>query len=117
MVELEAGLATWQLVRRPMNGADFPIPARRLADHRAAYLTYEGSISGDRGHVARVDEGQVEILHQGEVQWSFVLLGKTLSGRFGLRMVGNNRWLFELATPESERVTLDGPDGQLGSRG
>lgn len=34
----------------------------RLADHRAAYLTYEGEVSGGRGRVTRVAWGTVEAL-------------------------------------------------------
>lgn len=30
------------------------------ADHRREYLTYEGPISGDRGHVRRVAAGRIE---------------------------------------------------------
>ncbi len=29
----------------------------RLADHRRAYLTYEGPLTGNRGSVTRVDQG------------------------------------------------------------
>ncbi len=44
------------------------LPARSLPDHRREYLTYEGPISGDRGHVTRCDEGVCEVIcweHQG----------------------------------------------------
>lgn len=34
--------------------------ATRLGDHRAAYLTYEGDVSGGRGRVTRVAAGTVE---------------------------------------------------------
>ncbi len=33
--------------------------ARRMADHRARYLSYEGVVSGDRGEVRRVASGDV----------------------------------------------------------
>jgi hypothetical protein len=35
--------------------------ATRLADHRRAYLTYEGPVSGGRGAVTRVAEGTCEV--------------------------------------------------------
>jgi len=33
--------------------------AERIADHRHAYLTYEGPVSGNRGEVRRVAAGQI----------------------------------------------------------
>jgi hypothetical protein len=39
--------------------------ALKLRDHRRIYLTYEGQISGDRGHVSRVDEGNVRVTRAG----------------------------------------------------
>lgn len=36
-------------------------PALKLRDHRRIYLTYEGQISGDRGHVSRVAEGELRV--------------------------------------------------------
>lgn len=35
--------------------------AERIADHRAAYLDFEGAIPGGRGSVARVDAGEARI--------------------------------------------------------
>jgi len=48
-------LATWALAERP--DAAGPVAARSLADHRVAYLDYEGPISGGRGSVTRWDQG------------------------------------------------------------
>jgi hypothetical protein len=39
--------------------------ALKLRDHRRIYLTYEGQISGDRGHVSRVAEGKVRVVQSG----------------------------------------------------
>jgi hypothetical protein len=35
-----------------------------LADHRLAYLTYQGPVSGNRGGVTRWDEGRYEVLKE-----------------------------------------------------
>ena len=48
-IELPPDLATAQL-------------ALALPDHRREYLTYEGPVSGNRGSVARWDEGTYEVL-------------------------------------------------------
>jgi hypothetical protein len=58
----------------------------RLSDHRRAYLSFEGEVSGNRGNVERVDEGELSDISgdaaMNEIQ--FVLRGKKLSGRFKL---------------------------------
>jgi hypothetical protein len=48
-------LRTWAVDTPIRPGAG--LPARPLADHRLAYLDYEGPISGDRGTVRRLDRG------------------------------------------------------------
>jgi DNA polymerase Ligase (LigD) len=56
MLESEGVLRTWALDQEPaMAGVT---TARQLADHRLAYLTYEGEISGERGSVTRWDAGE-----------------------------------------------------------
>jgi len=65
---LEAGdeLQTWSLATLPcgwggLKGVKFAdsnsVAAEQLADHRLAYLDYEGPVSGDRGSVKRLDFG------------------------------------------------------------
>lgn len=48
-----SALASWRLPRWPVAPGDFAV---RAADHRPAYLSYEGPISGGRGLVRRVFE-------------------------------------------------------------
>jgi hypothetical protein len=61
----ERRLATWSLSELPAGwpgaAADAPsvVDAIALDDHRAAYLDYEGPVSGDRGAVTRVASGEV----------------------------------------------------------
>ena len=59
-VMLESGdaLRTWAVDAPIASGV--LLPARALADHRLAYLDYEGPISGDRGTVRRLDRGTYE---------------------------------------------------------
>jgi hypothetical protein len=62
-------LMTWRVMTPPGQwGGD--VGAVRIADHRKAYLTYEGEISGGRGQVQRVQEGtaRVENLASGNVE-------------------------------------------------
>jgi len=55
MLEHGDALRTWA-IELPPDAAE-PQPALLLPDHRAAYLTYEGPVSGNRGDVTRWDEG------------------------------------------------------------
>ena len=87
MLEHGDVLLTWQLFSDPTASPVFPLRARRIGDHRKRYLDYEGPISGDRGHVTRVDHGVVEIAEIEELAVSrvrFRLLGRRLTGAFEL---------------------------------
>ena len=58
---LDGGLLwTWAFAAEP--GAEQQATAERLANHRTAYLDFEGPISGGRGHVRRVMEGEFRFL-------------------------------------------------------
>lgn len=85
MLERGNALLTWKLLLEPVNQSSLPIPAERISDHRTAYLTYEGRLSGNRGQVRRVDAGTVEILELTANRCIFVLCGDRLSGRLELR--------------------------------
>jgi len=58
MLESEGVLRTWAIDAPIVPGRD--LPARSLPDHRCHYLTYEGAVSGGRGVVRRVAEGDYE---------------------------------------------------------
>ncbi len=67
-------------------------PVEVIAPHRRIYLTYEGHIAGDRGHVRRVDEGTFE-----PVTWlaDVIVVDVSLrqfSGRVAMRQVDAARW-------------------------
>ena len=66
MLETGQALATWQLQQdcldlRPGEG----LAARKLPDHRLAYLSHQGPVSGGRGHVRRIHAGTYETLARG----------------------------------------------------
>ena len=48
--------------------------AQRTANHRPAYLNYEGPISGGRGTVRRLRRGVVKTIGQSEGIWSLEVL-------------------------------------------
>lgn len=93
--ENEHRLWTWALAALPVRAHSSaaanrsPIPARKLPDHRAAYLSYEGEISGGRGHVTRIDRGEYELLEAQRSSGQLVRLvvrcsGEQLQGAFTL---------------------------------
>ena len=47
-------LQSWRLPTWPIRDVE---EATRIRDHRPAFLTYQGQLTGDRGHVLRIEEG------------------------------------------------------------
>lgn len=84
LLEGDDALATWQLASRPVGCSALPISATRLPDHRKIYLEYEGPISGDRGRVTRIDDGEYRPLDRRADRHLFELEGRVLRGRFCL---------------------------------
>ena len=70
MLERDRVLLTWSLPALPAAwggeaGVGFEqIGVTRIADHRLAYLDYEGPISGERGSVTRVDGGEYDVVSE-----------------------------------------------------
>jgi len=84
-------LATWRGDVWPI---ETPTPIERLPDHRADYLTYEGPVSNNRGHVRRVASGTCVLALATSAQWVVQLLpaGPLLV----LRHIAGEHW--EIAT-------------------
>ncbi len=116
MLERGGVLLTWQLLTEPRGAESLPIRARRIGDHRLAYLTYEGPLSGGRGHVRRIDAGTVEF-HEvtpdritackqavpvGKPTLSVTLDGSRLAGRFVLGRDGDE-WVLSIETNRDGR--------------
>jgi DNA polymerase ligase (LigD)-like protein len=105
---LEAGetLKTWSLPQPPgelVGQADAPLESMHveaLADHRLAYLDYEGQISGDRGVVSRFDRGEYEVVSQRDDDWVVELRGQRLRGRATLRRISDSppHWHWQFAS-------------------
>jgi len=95
MLEKGDVLATWQLLKDPTGPDPFPIPARRIGDHRTDYLIYEGPLSEGRGHVHRVDRGDLELHTLAADMCAFSADGTILRGRFELRRQADDSWLLE----------------------
>jgi hypothetical protein len=86
-------LVTWAAEVWPQAGQ--PVVARHLPDHRLAYLDYEGPVSGNRGHVVRVDRGQYRIADRSASSMPLTLIVRSerLSGTLLLsRDEAEPRW-------------------------
>ena len=59
-----SALATWRSAEWPVTAASTVTP---IADHRLAYLDYEGPVSGNRGSVRRVAQGSHRVLRNDSV--------------------------------------------------
>jgi hypothetical protein len=95
MLEGEGGLRTWRLLKEPAAGS--ASPAERLADHRTAYLDYEGPVSAGRGTVTRWDQGTYEIVSETDDELRTTLAGVRLQGRATLTVGPSGTvWTFSL---------------------
>ncbi|MFT3881876.1 MAG: DNA polymerase ligase N-terminal domain-containing protein [Gemmatales bacterium] len=88
MLERGESLATWRLESLLMPGTQ---PAIKLTDHRTAYLEYEGELSGNRGSVRRVAEGEYTAALITDRCW-IVELQRNMSGKVTLRHETLDRW-------------------------
>ncbi|MBI5724143.1 MAG: hypothetical protein HZA50_09315 [Planctomycetes bacterium] len=98
MLSLGEALATWQLAEPPRDAnAGKAINCRRLADHRLEYLQYEGPVSGGRGSVTRIDEGEFQTLNRQDDKWVFQASGRLLNGCYELALSAAGQadeWVF-----------------------
>jgi len=85
MLSCGEALATWQTASAPFGVVQGDrLEARKLADHREAYLTYQGPVSGDRGRVRILDSGKYRLIRQNEDSWEVEFHGRRLAGRWAI---------------------------------
>ncbi len=104
MLEWDALLRTWAIEQPPSASKQDQL-AEQLADHRLAYLEYEGQVSNGRGDVTRWDEGDYELTTSDELQLAVELCGRRLQGtlRLSRRTSQEQAWqLHWIASPGSE---------------
>ena len=93
MLEAGQALATWRIDRPPPDlAAGESMPATALGDHRPAYLTYEGEVSGGRGTVAIADAGEYRTLARTHDAWRFLLKGRKAQTAFELTRLSGDEW-------------------------
>lgn len=82
MLEWGATLRTWA-IDEPPSPSQTQV-ALQLADHRLAYLDYEGPVSNNRGDVTRWDDGDYQLTTNDESQLVIELHGRQLQGTLQL---------------------------------
>jgi hypothetical protein len=104
---LESGdvLRTWSLTQLPRDWAtldpenhiDFSeeneVEAIQLADHRKSYLDYEGPVSGDRGHVRRLEAGEYDLNSESPETVIATLAGQIIRGQIAIRRTRATHYL------------------------
>ncbi len=82
MLEVEETLLTWQISAPVMKNflAGEKINAERTHDHKKKYLTYEGPISCDRGHVSLFDSGTYRPVTQDTYFSKYCFEGEKITG-------------------------------------
>ena len=101
MLETAEALDTWALAEEPRIGR--VQVADRLANHRKAYLDYEGPVSGNRGYVTRWDEGPCRVEQSSDSLCIARLQGRRLRGLIQLQRLGDQaqRWTCRFLPEES----------------
>lgn len=82
MLEMDETLWTWRLNVPPVEIKNKPIPAERIHDHQKRFLTYEGPVQNNTGHVQIADRGLFQIIEQTENMLMFLSQGVILKGTF-----------------------------------
>jgi len=90
MLEAGESLRTWALDQEPSPNQNWSCSAAALPDHRVAYLTYEGPISKNRGHVTQWDAGTYRIESETATCLVVTLAGKKQVGTITLHRVNNH---------------------------
>ncbi len=99
MIEMSETLATWQLQQNPLTNKSTPIAAKQIANHRKAYLDYEGPISRGRGKVQRIEQGWCKIIEAKPTHWLLNLEGNQLNGQYELVRLNDAGWIWNPISP------------------
>jgi len=103
-------LRSWAIPKGPSLDPGVRRLAVPVEDHSLAAGDFEGVHEGQSrgtGAVIIWDEGTVEIVRAEPGQFSFILSGGKLSGRFSLIRTGERRWLLVKARDDSARPGSD----------
>ncbi len=92
MLRTGSVLATWQIPEPPQNWPKKTITCTRIFDHHLKYLTYQGPLSDNRGHVKIAAAGQYHPLQITENLWQLTLTGDNINGKLTLQLLKLDQW-------------------------
>ncbi len=97
-------LITFRIGARIDQGTPHHFQGKRLPDHRPDYLSYEGEVSGKRGTVTRLSDGEMEI--ELDAHGHFRANGRlgATRGAFDGRLRPDGEWLFTYRPERSSAV-------------
>ncbi|MEM8865343.1 MAG: DNA polymerase ligase N-terminal domain-containing protein [Planctomycetota bacterium] len=100
MLEHADALRTWSLLTLPAAwskdaSAAHAVEAKELPDHRVAYLTYEGEVSGGRGTVKQQAAGEYAVVSQDDDQLLVQATSGALVGEWRLTREQAEVWRLE----------------------
>ena len=84
MLEEEDSLLTFRIERGDVGklATGTPFTAERINDHRKHYLSYEGPVSCNRGHVSFFDRGEYEKILSAITSFTIVFSGEKINGSY-----------------------------------
>ena len=99
MLESKNTLQTFRLDTHPRQILQAPANAEKIHDHPVKFLTYQGPVQNGKANIKIVDSGTYNIVHQTNEKFELHLAGQTLSGKFNLTLLTDNRWKFTHRKP------------------
>lgn len=97
MFEAETGLDTWQVGTSPLQWTGHAVAAKKIFDHDAKFLTYEGSVNKGAGTVKIAERGTYGVISKDQQEFEMELNGEILKGRFLMQHIDGQQWQFSFA--------------------
>jgi len=106
MFERGGVLATWRSPCPLSEISAAPVAIEQIGEHRLAYLTYEGPVSGDRGRVQIDERGEYLPLSRTAREWRLRVRGERTRAFFRLQKssAGPADWLISKEATEDARA-------------
>jgi hypothetical protein len=92
-------LITFRLASRPDVPPPWTLSAERLADHREIYLTFQGTLSGERGDVVQIARGWCDVQVESQTELAAAVGFGGPAGALVGHAAPNGLWDLELRQP------------------
>lgn len=92
MFEVDSSLKTWQIPIPPYQWSGQPTSCRQLPPHRLEYLTYQGPVSQNRGHVQIAAGGTYKCEKPATHHWHLAIESDNIRGNIYLEQIVEDKW-------------------------